>query len=86
MIFMREQISYETETIVKLQTLLVSALEVAPNTLTGRSKGLMYITQMELYRTNQNKNQTASHGPVAFLSLLFTSQPCEEIKLSYFVQ
>ena len=68
MIFMRAQISIETETIVKfesLQTLLVSAGGVTtPKTFTAtttsRGNGLMYISQMELYRTNQNKNKTAS--------------------------
>ena len=71
MIFMRAQISIETETIVKfesLQTLHVSAGGVTnTNTFTAatssRGKGLMYIAQMELYRTNQNKNKTASLGP-----------------------
>ena len=70
-IFMRAQISIETETIVKfesLQTLHVSARGVTTHktftaTTTTKGKGLMYIAQMELYRTNQNKNKTASLGP-----------------------
>ena len=68
MIFMRAQISIETETMVKfesLQTLLVSAggvttLKTFTATTTSRGNGLMYISQMELYRTNQNKSKTAS--------------------------
>ena len=71
MISMRAQKSIETETIVKfesLQTLHVSVGRVTTsNTFTAatmsRGKGLMYIAQMELYRTNQNKNKTASFGP-----------------------
>ena len=71
MIFMLAQISIETETIVKfesLKTLLVSALKVTtPKTLTTittiRGKGHMYIAQMELFRTNQNKNKAASLEP-----------------------
>ena len=71
MIFMRAQTSMETETIVKfesLQTLHVSAGRVTtPKTFTAttmsRGKGLMYINQMELYRTNQNEDNTASLGP-----------------------
>ena len=69
MIFMRAQISIETETIVKfesLQTLLVSAGGVTTRktftaATTSRGKGLMYIAQ--LYRTDQNENKTASLGP-----------------------
>ena len=71
MIFMRAQISIETETIVKfesLQTLHVSAGGVTiPKAFTAttmsRGKGLMYIAQIELYLTNQNKHKTASLGP-----------------------
>ena len=71
MIFMRAQISIETETIVKfesLQTLYVSPEGVTtPKTFTAtttsRVKGLIYIAQMELSRTNQNKNKTALLGP-----------------------
>ena len=71
MIFMRAQISIETETIVKfesLQTVHVSAGGVTtPKTFKAttmsRGKGLMYIAKMELYRTNLNKNKTASLGP-----------------------
>ena len=56
MMFIRAQISVETETIGKfglLQTLLVSAGGVTtPKTFTAttttRGKGLMYIAQMEL--------------------------------------
>ena len=38
----------------------------------------MYIAQMELGRTSQNKNKTAS---LVCLSLSIANQPCEEIKL-----
>ena len=65
MIVMRAQISIETETIVKcesLQTLHVSAGGVTtPKTLTAttvsRGKGLMYIAQMELCEQTKTKTR-----------------------------
>ena len=91
MIFMRAQISIETETIVKfesLQTPHVLAVGVTTTktftaTTMSRGKGLMYIAQMELYRTNQNKKQDSFTWTfVVCLSLLIANQPCEEIKLN----
>ena len=90
MIFMRAQISIETETIVKfesLQTLHVSAGGVTTTktftaTTMSTGKGIMYIAQIELSRTKQNKKQDSfTWTSVVCLSLLIANQPCEEIKL-----
>ena len=94
MIFMRAQISIESETIVKfesLQTLHVSARGVTTHktfiaTTTTTGKGLMYIAQMELYRTNQNKNKTASLGPSQFVAVLLIAKPTLSGNQTHFAQ